>query len=249
MEYLKWLKKRLKKQIYKLYVTGENMIKGVLFDLDDTLYNSSSFASRARKEALRAMIDAGLNSTEEDALKILNKIIEQKGSNYGGHFNDLVKAVNGTYDPKIITMGIITYHNVKFALLRPYSDTMNTLMDLRSIGLSLGILTDGITIKQWEKLIRLGIHPFFDEVITSEEYGLGKPNIEFFNYGLKKINLKPEEVVYVGDRADKDMVPAKNVGMTTVRILQGKYSEIPDDISDYSIKNISELSKIIKTLI
>jgi len=65
----------------------------------------------------------------------------------------------------------------------------------------------------------------------------------------QKINLKPEEVVYVGDRADKDMVPAKNVGMTTVRILQGKYSEIPDDISDYSIKNIFELSKIIKTLI
>ncbi|ABO35056.1 HAD superfamily (subfamily IA) hydrolase, TIGR02253 [Methanococcus maripaludis C5] len=225
------------------------MIRGVLFDLDDTLYNSSSFASRARKEALRSMIDAGLNSTEEDALKILNKIIEQKGSNYGGHFNDLVKAVTGTYDPKIITTGIITYHNVKFALLRPYSDTIKTLMDLRSIGLSLGILTDGITIKQWEKLIRLGIHPFFDEVITSEEYGLGKPNIEFFNYGLKKINLKAEEVIYVGDRADKDMVPAKTVGMTTVRILRGKYSEISDDVSDYTIKNISELSKIIKLLI
>ena len=45
------------------------------------------------------------------------------------------------------------------------------------------------------------------------------------------------------------MVPAKSVGMTTVRILQGKYSEISDDVSDYTIKNISELSKIIKPLI
>lgn len=225
------------------------MIRGVLFDLDDTLYNSSSFATRARKEALRAMIDAGLDSTEEDAQKVLNKIIEQKGSNYGMHFNDLVKAIMGNYDPKIVTMGIITYHNVKFALLRPYSDTIKTLVDLKSMGLTLGILTDGVTIKQWEKLIRLGIHPFFDEVVTSEEYGLGKPNVEFFNYGLKKIKLKPEEVIYVGDRVDKDILPAKSVGMHTIRILQGKYSETPDEVSDYKIKSISELSKIIEKMI
>jgi len=225
------------------------MIRGVLFDLDDTLYNSSSFATRARKEALRAMIDAGLDSTEEDAQKVLNKIIEQKGSNYGMHFNDLVKAIMGNYDPKIVTMGIITYHNVKFALLRPYSDTIKTLVDLKSMGLTLGILTDGVTIKQWEKLIRLGIHPFFDEVVTSEEYGLGKPNVEFFNYGLKKIKLKPEEVIYVGDRVDKDIMPAKSVGMHTIRILQGKYSETPDEVSDYKIKSISELSKIIEKMI
>jgi len=225
------------------------MIRGVLFDLDDTLYNSSSFATRARKEALRAMIDAGLDSTEEDAQKVLNKIIEQKGSNYGMHFNDLVKAIMGNYDPKIVTMGIITYHNVKFALLRPYSDTIKTLVDLKSMGLKLGILTDGVTIKQWEKLIRLGIHPFFDEVVTSEEYGLGKPNVEFFNYGLKKIKLKPEEVIYVGDRVDKDILPAKSVGMHTIRILQGKYSETPDEVSDYKIKSISELSKLIEKMI
>ncbi|ABR54159.1 HAD superfamily (subfamily IA) hydrolase, TIGR02253 [Methanococcus vannielii SB] len=225
------------------------MIRGVLFDLDDTLYNSSSFANRARKEALRAMIDAGLDSTEENAQKVLNKIIDQKGSNYGMHFNDLVKDIMGVHDPKIITMGIITYHNVKFALLRPYSDTIKTLVDLRTMGLKLGILTDGVTIKQWEKLIRLGIHPLFDEVVTSEEFGLGKPNTEFFNYGLKKLKLNPEEVVYVGDRVDRDIIPAKSVGIRTVRILQGKYSSVCDETSDYTIKNISELSNVIKKMI
>ena len=196
------------------------MIKGVLFDLDDTLYDSSSFADQARREAIKMMIDAGLNATEEEAYNILQRIIKQKGSNYNRHLDDLVKAIMGHYEPKIITMGIITYHNVKFALLRPYPDTIKTLIALKKMGLKLGVITDGITIKQWEKLIRLGIVDFFDEVVTSEEFGLGKPNVEFFEYGIKKMGLNPDEAVYVGDRIDRDIIPANKVGMCAIRILK-----------------------------
>jgi putative hydrolase of the HAD superfamily len=231
------------------------MIKGVLFDLDDTLYDSSSFADRARKEAIKMMIDSGLNATEEEAYNILQRIISQKGSNYSRHFDDLVKAIMGHYEPKIITMGIITYHNVKFALLRPYPDTIKTLIELKKMGLKLGVITDGITIKQWEKLIRLGIVDFFDTVITSEEFGLGKPNVEFFEYGLKKMKLNAVETAYIGDRIDKDVVPAKKVGMHTIRILKGKYKNMKlydetanNNIEDYSVNNLIEIIDIVKNL-
>ncbi len=224
------------------------MIKGVLFDLDDTLYDSSSFADRARREAIKMMIDSGLKATEEEAYSVLQRIIQQKGSNYTKHFDDLVKAIMGNYEPKIITMGIITYHNVKFALLRPYPDTIKTLIELKKMGLKLGVITDGITIKQWEKLIRLGIVDFFDDVITSEEFGLGKPNIEFFEYGIKKLNLNPNETIYVGDRVDKDIIPSKNVGMITIRILKGKYKNMDDNKSDYQVNNLLEIVDIVKNL-
>ncbi|XRP96782.1 TIGR02253 family HAD-type hydrolase [Methanocaldococcus sp. 16A] len=225
------------------------MIKGILFDLDDTLYNSSEFVEIARREAVKSMIDAGLNISFEEAMNILNKIIRDKGSNYGKHFDDLVKAVLGRYDPKIITTGIITYHNVKVALLRPYPHTIKTLIELKAMGLKLGVITDGLTIKQWEKLIRLGIHPFFDDVITSEEFGLGKPHLEFFKYGLSRMGLKPEETIYVGDRVDKDIKPAKELGMITVRILKGKYKDIEDNgYSDYTINSLQELVDIVKEL-
>ena len=224
------------------------MIKGVLFDLDDTLYDSSSFADRARREAIKMMIDSGLNATEEEAYNILQRIIKQKGSNYTKHFDDLVKAIMGHYEPRITTMGIITYHNVKFALLRPYPDTIKTLIELKKMGLKLGVITDGITIKQWEKLIRLGIVDFFDDVITSEEFGLGKPNIEFFEYGIKKMNLNPDETIYVGDRVDRDIIPAKKVGMRTIRILEGKYKDMEDNESDYRVNNLLEIVEIVKNL-
>jgi putative hydrolase of the HAD superfamily len=224
------------------------MIKGIFFDLDDTLYDSSNFVDIARREAIKSMIDAGLKTTEEEAYKILQKIIRDKGSNYGRHFDDLVKAIMGYYDPKIICMGIITYHNVKFALLRPYPDTIKTLIELKKMGLKLGVITDGITIKQWEKLIRLGIHPFFDVVVTSEEYGLGKPHLEFFEFGLKKMGLKAEEVIYVGDRVDRDIEPAKELGMTTIRILKGKYKDMEGE-SDYTVTKLPEIVDIVRNLI
>jgi len=223
-------------------------IKGVLFDLDDTLYDSSTFADRARKEAIKMMIDAGLNASEKEAYNILQRIIKQKGSNYGRHFDDLVKAIEGQYNPKIITMGIITYHNVKFALLRPYPDTIKTLIELKKMGLKLGVITDGITIKQWEKLIRLGIVDFFDDVVTSEEYGLGKPNIEFYEYALRKINLKAEETVYVGDRVDNDIMPANSIGMHAIRILRGKYRDVKGDDCKYEVKNLGEIIDIVRSL-
>ena len=224
------------------------MIKGVLFDLDDTLYDSSSFADRARREAIKMMIDAGLNATEEEAYNILQRIIKQKGSNYNRHFDDLVKAIVGHYEPKIITMGIITYHNVKFALLRPYPDTIKTLIALKKMGLKLGVITDGITIKQWEKLIRLGIVDFFDEVVTSEEFGLGKPNVEFFEYGIKKMGLNPDEAVYVGDRIDRDIIPANKVGMCAIRILKGKYRDVEGGECVYEVNNLLEVVDIVKNL-
>ncbi|WP_457612083.1 TIGR02253 family HAD-type hydrolase [Methanocaldococcus sp.] len=223
------------------------MIKGILFDLDDTLYNSSEFVSIARREAVKSMIDAGLNVSFDEAMSILNKIIKDKGSNYGKHFDDLVKTILGRYDPMIIATGIITYHNVKVALLRPYPNTIKTLIKLKNMGLKLGVLTDGLTLKQWEKLIRLGIHPFFDDVITSEEFGLGKPHEEFFRYGLKRMNLKADEVIYVGDRIDRDIEPAKKLGMITVRILKGKYKDLKGE-ADYTIKDIGDLINIVKEL-
>ena len=116
------------------------------------------------------------------------------------------------------------------------------------MGLKLGVITDGITIKQWEKLIRLGIVDFFDDVITSEEFGLGKPNIEFFEYGIKKMNLNPDETIYVGDRVDRDIIPAKKVGMRTIRILEGKYKDMEDNESDYRVNNLLEIVDIVKNL-
>jgi len=192
--------------------------KAVFFDVDDTLYDTSGFAKLARKAALGVMIDAGLPLSSDKAYSLLKEIIKEKGSNYDKHFNVLTKRVFGEEKPLLIALGMITYHNVKFALLRLFPNTMSTLIYLKKEGYHLGVISNGITIKQWEKLIRLGLHHFFDEVVTSQEAGVEKPDKKIFELALSRMQCKAENSIMVGDKFSEDILGALNVGMSTILI-------------------------------
>ncbi|MEJ8543474.1 TIGR02253 family HAD-type hydrolase [Methanothermobacter wolfeii] len=204
------------------------MLKAVFFDIDDTLYDTSGFARLARKAALNVMIDAGLPLSREEAYRLLREIIAEKGSNYDKHFNVLTERVLGEEKPLLIALGMITYHNVKFALLRPFPNTISTLIHLKGKGYRLGAISNGITIKQWEKLIRLGIHHFFDEVVTSEEVNSEKPDIEIFREALRRMGCRPERSVMVGNKFTEDILGAINAGMSAILV----NSELSDDERD-----------------
>ncbi len=196
----------------------EVMLKAIYFDIDDTLYDTSGFAKLARKAALNVMIESGLPLDQKEAYSLLRQIIDEKGSNYSRHFNVLTKRVFGEEKPILIALGMITYHNVKFALLRPFPHTISTLMYLKGKGYKLGVISNGITIKQWEKLIRLSIHHFFDEVVTSEEVGAEKPDTRIFKEALKRMGCKAKESIMVGDKFNEDILGALEVGMSAILV-------------------------------
>ena len=192
------------------------MIKAVFFDIDDTLYDTSGFAKLARKAALNAMIDAGLPLSTDEAYDLLREIIKEKGSNYDKHLNVLTKRVFGEEKPLLIAIGMITYHNVKFALLRLFPETMSTLIHLKARGYHLGVISNGITIKQYEKLVRLGLHHFFHSVITSQEAGVEKPDIAIFELAMKTMGCKAENSVMIGNSFNDDVLGAIDAGMSAV---------------------------------
>jgi putative hydrolase of the HAD superfamily len=194
------------------------MIKAVFFDIDDTLYDTSGFARLARKAALQAMIDAGLPLSAPESYRLLREIIKEKGSNYDKHFNVLTKRVFEEEEPRLIALGMITYHNVKFALLRLFPETMPTLIHLKKGGYQLGVISNGLTIKQWEKLIRLGLYHFFDEVVTSQEAGAEKPDRKIFSLALNRMECRPHESVMVGNKFSEDIIGAINVGMSAILV-------------------------------
>ena len=216
------------------------MIKAVFFDIDDTLYDTSGFARLARKAAINVMIDAGLPLSSDEAYKLLKEIIKEKGSNYDKHFNILTKRVFGEEKPLLIALGMITYHNVKFALLRLFPKTPSTLIYLKSKGYHLGVISDGITIKQWEKLIRLGLHHFFDEVVTSEEAGVEKPDEKIFRLALDRMGCQPTNSIMIGNKFNKDIIGAINIGMSAILV----NSKLTSDEKEYLEENNIELDVV-----
>lgn len=226
------------------------MTKAVFFDIDDTLYDTSGFAKLARKAALQAMIDAGLPLSQPEAYILLREIIKEKGSNYDKHFNVLTKRVMGEEKPLLIALGMITYHNVKFALLRLFPDTMSTLIYLKKRNYQMGVISNGLTIKQWEKLIRLGLHHFFNEVVTSQEARSEKPDREIFQLALERMGCKAEESVMVGNKFSEDILGATKAGMSAI-LVNSELTEVEKEIIEREglkvdvIQDISQVKTIL----
>jgi 8-oxo-dGTP diphosphatase/putative hydrolase of the HAD superfamily len=71
------------------------------------------------------------------------------------------------------------------------------------------------------RLERYGLRQYFDVIVASAEAGVKKPDPRIFTLALERANCSPEQAAMIGDRIDNDIFPAKVLGFTTVRILQG----------------------------
>lgn len=231
-------------------INGVMMDKVVFFDIDDTLLDTSTFAKTARKAAIELMVDNGLPLEKDEAYSLLKDIVKEKGSNYDKHFNVLTKKVLGKEDPLLIALGMITYHNVKFSLLRPFPKTNDILIYLKSQGYRLGVISNGITIKQWEKLVRLNLYPFFDEVTTSEEVGYNKPSPHIYKEALRRMKGKPEKSIMIGNKFKEDAIGAVNAGMSAILVNSNVTSREKNIIKENNldikiIDNIEDVNTIL----
>jgi len=228
------------------------MLRAVFFDLDDTLVDTSKLAERARRNAIEMMIRHGLPVEFEVAYKELMEVIKEYGSNFSHHFDYLLRRLDLKEDPKLIAAGVIGYHNTKFTQLRSVKGVGKVLLKLKEMGLTLGIITDGNPVKQWEKIIRTELEDYFDAVFISDFLGVKKPHERIFKKALEFCNLKPEEALMVGDRLYSDIYGAKRVGMRTVWFKYGKHA-FDDldfiDYADFTIRTMDELIPLVEELL
>ncbi len=226
------------------------MIKALLFDIDDTLYDSTMLAEMARRNSVKAMIDSGLPFKDEQELyeKLLH-IIKTFGSNYPRHYDELLRYLNIPWNPKIIAAGIVAYEHTKFGYLKPFPGVIPSLIRFRK-KFRLGVVSNGIAIKQWEKLIALGLSHFFDVFVTSGEAGVEKPSVEIFTLTAEKFGLDPQECVMIGNKLDVDITGAGNAGMETIwfRREENAYLKHEGKGPDYIIESFFELIPLIEKI-
>jgi len=205
-----------------------SMLKAVLFDLDDTLFSTTKFAKKARRAAVQAMIETGLDVPEQDVMRELDEVIAEFSSNYDHHFDKLLQrmrpsALQHLNSAMIVAAGVVAYHNTKIRELAPYDDVYPLLEALRAAGVRTGIITHGWTVKQAEKIVRLGLLPYLDPkaIFISDQIGISKPNPKLYLTVLNDLGLDASEVMYVGDNLVNDIAPPKSLGMLTTWARRG----------------------------
>ncbi|MEA2071420.1 MAG: TIGR02253 family HAD-type hydrolase [Asgard group archaeon] len=228
----------------------QQFFQAVLFDIDDTLYNSTFLSTSARKNAIRAMIEAGLDCDEEETFDLLMDIVRKYGSNYGEHFNRLLEKLGYQQHPKLIAAAVVAYHSEKFALLQPFPDAIITLLTIMKHNIKIGIVSDGRPVKQWEKLIHLGIQHFFDVVVINDKSAIQKPHKHGYVKACKRLAISDySTVIYIGNKTETDILGANKLGMKSILLsLDPKITKnhFPDmEKPDYIINRLSQVCPIL----
>ena len=98
-------------------------------------------------------------------------------------------------------------------------------------------VSDGDLMAQ--ALDRVGMRRYFRHFFTSKELGAAKPDPQFFREIIRRLEVEPYECIMVGNSYEKDMVPAREVGMRTVWLSDSDDDKWP--CADSIIHSMDEL--------
>ena len=207
---------------------GKGKIKGVIFDLDDTLYSEKEYVRSGYKavsdylgggyeEKLWGFFEAGKPAIDE-LLRELGRESEK----------EKVLSVYRTHKPDI----------------HLYSGVPELINELKRKGIKVGIITDGRPEGQRNKLDALGLN--VDDLIITDELGgtqFRKPCDIAFRIMITKWRMNPADVVYVADNPNKDFLAPQQIGMKSIwfRNKDGLYSSKVQDINFRSVDKLHDL--------
>lgn len=221
--------------------------KAILLDLDDTLVDFLKMKKNSVLAAVRAMIKAGLKMSEEEAFEKIFAIYEKHGWEDQKAFQRLLHKKSGRVDYKILAHGIIAYRKEKAARLALHEGVRETLNALKEKRLKLGIVTDAPQLQAYTRLVGLGIEDYFDVVVCFEDTNVHKPDALPFNKALSLLGAKADEVLFVGDWLDRDIIGAAKVGMHTAWAKYGDEEKKPREgiRPEFVLESFRDLLKIV----
>jgi len=225
-------------------------IKAILFDVDNTIIDFMKMKREACRAAMDAMIDAGLKMSENDALKLLYELYEIHGIESQRIFQKFTKKIYGKENYKLISHGVIAYRRMRESYLVPYANVVPTLLELNRKGYRLAIVSDAPIMEAWMRIAFLKLDDFFEVIITKADARKQKTHAAPFKAALKRLNIKPEEAVMIGDRIARDVNTAKKLGIHTVYARYGDENpaEKGNSGAEFEINDVSEILGIVKEL-
>lgn len=224
------------------------MIKAVVFDLDDTLISERQYIESGFRVVAKYISESS-NIDVQVIYETMMSLFEKSSKQV---FNRLLDYFKLSYTDENIRELINIYRNHK-PEISLYEDAKDILEYLYNKDIKLGIITDGYKNAQRNKLESLNIYKYFDYIVVTDELGreYWKPHKKSYNLVKDYLNLKYEEMMYVGDNEAKDFITANELGISTIMIDRGVgvYSNTQEEEkykAKIQISNLNELKQILE---
>lgn len=217
----------------------------IIFDLDDTLIDTSGCITPFKMgECLKRLIAEGLlvadfDCAYQELLQLNSRSARSKDAlqefvlRKGGDSRLVEKAVEELTTPLPSLFPIQTTPHAK------------KILEFFKEKHQLALVTGGHPPFQMEKLEKAGIDRAFFSKIAIPEDSIKKP---FYEGLMKEFSLSPQEVLVCGDRIAMDLVPAFELGLTTVHMRWGRGTQaLREPWIHHVIADLTELKWIVKT--
>lgn len=199
------------------------MYKAIIFDLDDTLYDYQS-VHKLSMEKLRVFACEKLGVTGEEfdgafsrAKEATKSLLDGTGA---GHSRMLYCQKTLEYLGRNPVDGALEMHDCYWDCMlehmKPRDGAVPLLEHLREDGVKIAVCTDLTAHIQHRKIRQLGLVPYIDVLVTSEEAGAEKPSEKIYSLILEKLGLEAKDCLFVGDSWEKDVDGPRRCGMDAV---------------------------------
>jgi len=237
------------------YLVGENMIKVVFMDIDDTIYDYSAFVKKAIKDGF---VKYGLYPYSDDLILLYNEINSQIWKSEEHQkltvqelnsicWNKFFKEIGISFDSRLFEQ-YFCKELYRSAIFEPNALELIRYLYGKYI---LCIASNAPYEQQMNRLKVGGIDSFFSHIFISSKIGARKPDKEFFDYCFKELrksgceNLKAEETIIIGNTITSDIVGGRNYGMKTCLYTKGKKDCLDCIETDYIISDLAEIMEIL----
>ena len=228
------------------------MIRNVLFDLDDTLFDFH----KAEKIALtKTLVHFGIDPTEETlALYSTINAAHWKRLDLGeisreevkvGRYRELFKTIGVECDPVKAT----AYYESMLAIGHYFMPGAPELLEELYGKYRLYIVSNGTAKVQEGRVGSSGIAKYMDGIFISQILGANKPDKQFFDICFAEIpDFSLSETVIIGDSLSSDIKGGINAGITTVWFNPKGIENDSDIKPDYTIKELSEVPGLLSQI-
>jgi len=176
---------------------------------------------------------------EFDAVGIFREIISL-------HATDFTRSLPTEKLEQLPKMLAETYRAASRFRLQVYSGVQETIASLHA-KYRLAAISDAQTIHAVPELNAVGLSGYFDPIIVSGDFGYRKPNERLFATALTAMDMKPSEVLYVGNDMYRDVYGAQRIGIKTVFFKSNQGTQETEGVNpDYIIYNFHEVLNAIR---
>jgi putative hydrolase of the HAD superfamily len=215
-------------------------IRGVLFDLDNTLHDrDEAFIAWAHDFVVR-------NLKVDDPAKIRETITLIQSLDRGGAGDkiELFEALKLRFPTLLETPQelLADFFATRTDYMRLSDHAQVLFATLAERRIPWGIVTNGGR-EQWDKLRAMQLDLATTCILVSHDFGIRKPEADIFRAASTKLGRAPEEILFVGDDEVNDIVGAKSAGMTTAWVRRGRCwpKALKKSAPDMIIGDIEEL--------